>query len=211
MTYGLRFKNNSDVVTLDSEFSRLVVLQSGRYSGGVAFSPVITSEEPPLVFVRPDASVTFQYVTISGSPGNWTGFSYLGGGAGNFFCAAFLSRETASYGLRLRDGTRKLLFDSGTPCAQFTRAITSWSYLGSEQTGQVGVYKTSWTAYSPLNTGDYMLINNIAMDVAGTSTRYAKFYCTWDYSANRVVPFITGVNNSTSGFFVPIVFAKPIS
>lgn len=211
MAYGLEYKNNNDVVTLDSEFSRLVVLQSGRYSGGVAFSPAITTNEPPLVFVRPDASVTFQYVTIGGGPGNWTGFSYIGGGAGKYFCAAFKSRETETYGLRLWDGSTNLLFDSGTPCAQFTRVISSWAYAGSVGTGQLGQYKTSWTAPSPLNTGDYMLINTIGMDVAGASTRYAKLYCVWDYGGNQVVPFIVGVNNSTLGFFVPIAFAKPIS
>ncbi len=210
MSYGLEFKNYDDVVTLDSEFSRLVVLQSGRYTGGAAFSPAITSTEPPLVFVRPDSSVTFQYVTISGSPGNWTGFSYIGGGAGNYFCAAFKSREVATYGLRLWGGSSNLLFDSGTPCAQFTRTITNWTYLGSTSTGQVGVMKSSWTAASPLNTGDYMLINNIGMDVSGASTRFANLYCTWDYSANRIVPFVTGVANSIY-FYIPITFAKPIS
>lgn len=167
--------------------------------------------EPPLVFVRPDATVTFQYVTIAGAPGNWTGFSYVGGGAGKYFCAAFKSRETATYGLRLWDGSSSLLFDSGTPCAQFTRTISSWSLLSHVGTGQPAQYKTSFTATSPLDTGDYMLINTIGMDVAGYSTRFAKLYCTWDYANNRVVPFIVGVNNVTTGFFVPITFAKPIS
>lgn len=209
MAFGLEFTNNNDVVTLDSEFSRLVVLQSGRYSGGAAFSPAITTQEPPLVFVRPDSSTTIQYTTISGSPGNWTGFSFVGGAAGNYFCAAFKSRQVATYGLRLWDGSANLLFDSGTPCAQFTRTITSWSYLGSSSTGQ-GTTRSSWTAYSPLDTGDFVLVNNIGMDVAGSSTRAAKLYCTWDYSSNRIVMYIVGVNNSTY-FFVPVVFAKPIS
>lgn len=209
MSYGLQFTNNSDVVTLDSEFARLVVLQSGRFSGGASFSPAITSVEPPLVFVRPDATMTFQYVTILGSPGAWTGFSYVGGGAGNFFCAAFQSKAIDSYGLRLWDGSSTVVFDSGTPCAQFTRTIVDWTYLGSVPTGQ-GTNQASWTAYSPLNTGDYMLVNNIGMDVLGTATRFAKLYCTWDVANNRIVPFVIGVNNSTS-FFVPITFAKPIA
>jgi hypothetical protein len=209
MGYGLEFKNNGDVVTLDSEFSRLVVLQKGRYSGGATFSPAITTEEPPLVFVRPDASCTFSYVTIGGSPGNWTGFSFIIDGVGSYFVAAFQSKATSEYGLRLWDGTPKLLMDIGTPCAQFTRTITNWTYLGSS-TGAQGTSKSSWTAYSPLDSGDYMLINNIGMDVGGASTRFAKLYCTWDYANNRVVPFIIGVANSVN-FFIPVTFAKPVS
>jgi hypothetical protein len=208
MAFGLEFTNGSNVVTLDSEFSRLVVLQSGRYSGGASFSPAITTEEPPLVFVRPDGTTTFQYTTISGGPGNWTGFSFLSSGAGNYFCAAFKSRALATYGLRLWDGSSNLLFDSATPCAQFTRTITGWTYLGSSSTGQ-GTSKSNWTAYSPLDSGDYMMINNIGMDVAGTSTRGAKLYVVWNYGNNRLEPYIVGVNNSVN-FYVPIVFAKPI-
>lgn len=207
MTYGLQFTNASNVVTLDSEFSRLVVLQSGRYSGSAAFSPAITTQEPPLVFVRPDTSSTFQYATISGTPGNWTGFSFISGGVGSYFCAAFKSRSTASYGLRLWSGSSDLLFDNGTTCAQFTRVISSWIFLGSTTTDQ-GLIRCNFTAASPLDTGDYMLINNIGMDVAGSS-RSSKLYCSWEYNNNRIVLFIIGVTPSTN-FFIPAVFAKPI-
>lgn len=209
MAYGLEFKNDNDVVTLDSEYSRLVVLQSGRYSGGAAFSPAITTQEPPLVFVRPDASATFQYTTISGGPGNWTGFSFIGGGVGSYFCAAFKAREIATYGLRLWDGSTNLLFDSGTPCAQFTRTIMSWTFLGASQTGQ-GLTRGNWTAPSTLSTGDYMLINNIGMDVGGASTRTSKLYCTWEYENDRILMFTIGAAIS-SYFYVPVVFAEPIS
>ncbi|AOE78785.1 hypothetical protein A7318_09385 [Pseudomonas lurida] len=209
MAYGLEFKNNNDVVALDSEFSRLVVLQSGRYSGGATFSPAITTQEPPLVFVRPDASTTFQYTTISGSPGNWTGFSFLGGGVGNYFCAAFKAREVANYGLRLWDGSKNLLFDSGTPCAQFTRTITGWTFLGSSQTGQ-GLTRGNWTAPSSLSSGDYMLVNNIGMDVGGSSTRASKLYCSWEYENDRILMFAIGAAISVY-MFVPVVFAKKVS
>ncbi|MCJ7959162.1 MAG: hypothetical protein MUW57_22130 [Pseudomonas sp.] len=208
MAYGLEFRNNNDVVALDSEFSRLVVLQSGRYSGGATFSPAITTQEPPLVFVRPDASATFQYATISGSPGNWTGFSFIGGGVGNYFAAAFKARQVATYGLRLWDGSANLLFDSGTPCAQFTRTITSWTYLGSSQTDQ-GLTRGNWTGPSSLSSGDYMMINNIGMDVGGSSTRASKLYCAWQYENDRILIYAIGASISTS-MFVPVVFAKKV-
>lgn len=209
MSFGLAFVNNSDVVTLDSEFSRLVVLQSGRYTGGSSFSPVITTEEPPMVFVRPDSNITLQYVTILGTPGNWTGWNYIGGGSGNYFAAAFKSRAVAKFGLRLWDANSNLLFDNGTACAQFTNVVTSYTYAGSVPTGQPGQSRASFTAPATFPNGDYMMINNIGMDVAGTSTRYAKLACTLNLAGN-ITMAITGVNNGTGGFFIPAVFAKPI-
>ena len=83
MSYGVTFTNNSDVVVLDSEFSRLVVLQSGTWANttyiSVVFPRPVTTQEPPLVFVRPDTSVTFSFCLVSGAAGNWTGFTFTCG------------------------------------------------------------------------------------------------------------------------------------
>jgi len=217
MPYGLLFTNNNDVVVLDSEFSRLVALARGSYSGSggasVVFPFAITTQEPPLVFVRPAQSNTLCFCKISGSAGAWTGFSFAGiagvFNSGSWFCAAFQSKETANFGLRLWDGSSKVIFDHGTACAQFTRTLTSWTYLGSSPTGQ-GVSKLSWTAYSPLDAGDYMLINNVAMDVAGLTSRQGNQYAVWEYGNNRLVMQVVGVDISTA-YYTPIVFAKPIS
>lgn len=218
MTFGVQFSNGNDVVVLDSEFARLVVLHKGSWvnggsGSGVSFPSVITSAEPPLVFVRPNQSCTMCFCIVNGSPGAWTGFSFRGvvgqASSGSWFCAAFQSTPTANYGFRLWDGSSKLLFDSGTPCAQFTRTITSWSYLGSSSTGQ-GTTMLSWTAYSPLDTGDYLLLNNIAMDVAGGTSRQGNMYAVWDFSNNRLVMQVVGVDIQTT-LYIPVVFAKPIS
>lgn len=215
--YGLNYVNNADVVTLDSEFSRLVVLAKGSYSGtggaSVSFPFTITSAEPPLVFVRPGQSNTLCFCKISGSPGSWTGFSFTGiagaGTSGSWFSAAFQSSPTATYGMRLWDGSTKLLFDNGTPCAHFTRTITGWTYLGSSSTGQ-GVSRLSWTAASSLASGDYMLLNNIAMDIAGGISRQGNMYAVWEYQNDRLVIQAIGVDLQTS-LYIPVVFAKPVS
>ncbi|MFY0752369.1 hypothetical protein [Pseudomonas sp. NFX5] len=218
MAFGLTYVNSGNVVTLDSEFSRLVVIARGTWSGngsgvGVSFPAVVTTAEPPLVFVRPNQSNTFCFCKVYGSAGAWSGFSFSGvsgqGTSGSWFSAAFKSQETAKFGLRLWDGSSKLLFDNGTPAAQFTRTISGWSYLGAEQTSQ-GVYRLSWTAYSPLNTGDYMLLNNIAMDVAGGTSRQGNMYAVWDYGNNRLVIQVIGVDIQTT-LYTPVVWAKPIS
>ena len=85
MSYGLTFTNNSNVVTLDSEYARLAVIATGRFAptqesglGSVTTFPVpVTSQEPPLAFVRPDtvgAIAGLCRMRLLGGPGNWTGF-----------------------------------------------------------------------------------------------------------------------------------------
>lgn len=212
MAYGLTFRNNSDVVTLDSEFSRLVVLYSARYVGSANFPYPITSAEPPLIFVRPDSYAVFQWIRIIGSPGNWTGWSNSSPGnvAGTYFLAAYQAKETETYGMRLWDGSSKLLFDTGTPCAQLTSVITSWSFLGATNTS-VGRWSFTWATSAPLSSGDYMLINTVAMDLPGTDT-YSKLSCSWDYANNRVVAGLQNIGDYNGGsFFLPLLFARAIS
>jgi len=211
MSYGLTFTNNSDVVTLDSEFARLVVIHKGIYgpSGG-DFPSVITSQEPPLIFVRPSTG-GFQWVSLKGSPGNWTGFiNGASGGSGSFFVAAYESTPTAQYGLRLWDGGAKQLFDNGTPCAQFTDVVTGWAYGGAANPS-VGRWIYTFYASVPLNTGNYMLINNIAMNIPGGDT-FSLLSCYWDYANNRIVAQLQNIGDfNGSSFFLPLMFAKPIS
>ncbi|WLH16523.1 hypothetical protein [Pseudomonas simiae] len=211
MSHGLTFNNNSDVVTLDSEFARLVVIHKGIYGpGGGDFPSVITSQEPPLIFVRPSTG-GFQWVSLKGSPGNWTGFiNGASGGSGSFFVAAYESAPTAKYGLRLWDGDAKQLFDNGTPCAQFTDVVAGWAYGGASNPS-VGRWISTFYAAVPLNTGNYMLINNIAMNIPGGST-FSLLSCFWDYANNRVVAQLQNIGDfNGSSFFLPLMFAKPIS
>jgi hypothetical protein len=211
MSHGLTFNNNSDVVTLDSEFARLVVIHKGIYGpAGGDFPSVITSQEPPLIFVRPSTG-GFQWVSLKGSPGNWTGFiNGASGGSGSFFVAAYESAPTAQYGLRLWDGGAKQLFDNGTPCAQFTDVVAGWAYGGASNPS-VGRWIFTFYASVPLNTGNYMLINNIAMNIPGRDT-FSLLSCYWDYANNRIVAQLQNIGDfNGSSFFLPLMFAKPIS
>ncbi|MCO7039538.1 hypothetical protein NAG83_23835 [Pseudomonas carnis] len=217
MSYGMMFKNGTDVVVLDSEFSRLTTLDKGTWNGTgsgvvVNFAKTITTDEPPLIFVRPDQSNWFCFCLVRGSAGAWTGFSFVGvvgqATTGKWFAAAFKSEPTANYGFRLWDANGKLLFDNGTPCAQFTRTITSWTYLGSVPTGQ-GQSRLTWTGPSSLAGGDYMLLNNIAMDVAGLTSRQGNMYAIWEYNNDRLLIQAVGVDLSTT-LYSPVVFAKQI-
>lgn len=55
MSYGLQVLNDTGAISLDSEYARLCVFHKGSYTTGVSvvFSSVVTTQEPPLVFVRP--------------------------------------------------------------------------------------------------------------------------------------------------------------
>lgn len=210
MSFGLSFKNGNDEVILDSEYSRLVILQKGRYSGAtVTFEKPITSLEPPLIFARPDSSSLFQWVKLTGGPGDYRGWSMRTGGTGSYFVADFQSTPTADFGLRLWNGDSKLIFDNGTPCAQFTRTVTSWTHLSSTNTSP-GRWYMIWTGNSPINNGDYMMLNNIAMDLCGRDT-FSKLICAWDYERNRITIGLQNIGDyREDSLFIPVVFAKQI-
>ncbi|NNB67686.1 hypothetical protein [Pseudomonas fluorescens] len=215
MSFGLSFTNSSDVVTLDSEYSRLVILYYARFGeGGVmgaVFKAPITSQEPPLIFAKPDGNGVFQWVRLLGGPGNWTGFlNESPTTVGTYFLAVYESAPTATFGLRLWDGNSKLLFDNGTPCAQITRFITSWS-LVSYVNPSPGRWIYTWNTDAPLSAGEYMLINNIAYDIPCNDT-YGKLSCSWSYQTNKVSAQVQNIGDlNPNSFFLSLIFAKPIA
>lgn len=204
-SYGLMFKSTSDDrVILDSEFARLVVIYKGRYVGTeedgnsstTYFPASITTQEQPLVFIRPDSAggiIGMSNLEIFGSPGNWTGFRvrifniYTIKPVGRWFVASFVAQPLAAYGVRLRDATQKIIFDSGTPSALFVRSSNNWTYAGSGTTGQ-GLTITYFNSQFNMAEDEYMLINNLTMRAvtiaAGTASRQVA--AMWDYP-NRVL------------------------
>ena len=55
-----------------------------------------------------------------------------------------------------------------------------------------------------------MLLNNIAMDVAGLTSRQGNMYAVWEYALDRLVMQVVGVDISMT-LYNPVVFAKPMS
>ncbi|WP_241678130.1 hypothetical protein [Pseudomonas kitaguniensis] len=54
-----------------------------------------------------------------------------------------------------------------------------------------------------------MMLNNIAMDMAGVVSRQGNMYAIFDYANDRIVIQAVGVD-LPSAFYMPAVFAKPI-
>ena len=55
-----------------------------------------------------------------------------------------------------------------------------------------------------------MLLNNVAMDIAGSTSRQGNLYAIWNYVDDRIVMQAVGVDLQMT-LFIPIIFAKPIS
>ncbi|WP_085696267.1 hypothetical protein [Pseudomonas sp. B26(2017)] len=223
MTYGVQFTNGSGVVTLDSEYSRLVVISSGRYAptgdSGMGsttyFARPVTSQEPPLVFVRPDtvnAVAGLCLMSLIGSAGNWTGFyvrAYSDNTAqpnGRYFVAAFGAQAAADYGMRIWNGSGALLFDSGTPNATFTRAFQNWTYERYDTTDQ-GLYRIYYSVPFDFPENEFMLINTFGMDMNSGSGIARQLYCWWDFPNQKLYALTVALNNPFA-FYLPAVFAK---
>jgi hypothetical protein len=223
MGYGLQFANNSNTVVLDSEFARLCVIESGRYSpnanGGygsiVSFSRVVTSQNAPLVFVRPDTVngiAQLGGMRVLGSSGNWTGF-YVGTfntvgvqPNGRYFVATFGAQPVATYGMRLWSGNSQLLFDSGTASVSFTRSFQNWTFVRYD-TGDQGETRSYYTVDFNFPVNEFLLINNFGMNMCSGGPGGRALYNWWDFSAGKLYAVTIAYVNPIA-FFLPAVFAK---
>lgn len=219
MSYGLTFTNNSNVVTLDSEYARLAVIATGRFAptqesglGSVTTFPVpVTSQEPPLVFVRPDTVGSIAglcRMRLLGGPGNWTGFYVRAYNAisaqpnGRYFVAGFSAQPLATYGMSLWDGSGKLIFNSGTPAALFTRAFQNWTYVRTDN-DQQGLTRNYYSVDFNFPEIEYLLINSFGMGM--TSSR--SLYCWWDFPNQKLYAITVALGNPFA-FWLPALFAK---
>jgi hypothetical protein len=223
MTYGVQFTNNNNVVTLDSEFARLMVISSGRFApteeSGLGsttyFARPVTSQEPPLVFVRPDTVngvAGLCLMRLIGSAGNWTGFYVRAYNAltaqpnGRYFVATFAAQAVAQYGMRLWDGAGKLLFDSGTPNASFTRAFQNWNYVTYDLDTQ-GLTRIYYSVPFDFPQNEFMLLNTFGMPMTSGSGIPRNLYCWWDFPNSKLYAITVAASNPFA-FFLPAVFAK---
>ena len=223
MSYGLQYTNNNNTVVLDSEYARLMVISSGRFApteeSGLGsttyFVRPVTSQEPPLVFVRPDTVggvAGLCLMRLIGSAGNWVGFyvrAYDSNTAqpnGRYFVAAFAAQPVAQYGMRLWGAAGNLLFDSETPNASFTRSFQNWNYVKYDTTAQ-GLTRIYYSVPFNFPQNEFMLINNFGMSMTSGSGIPRNLYCWWDFP-NSTLYAITIAASNPFAFFLPAVFAK---
>lgn len=227
MTFGVQFTNGSNTVVLDSEYARLSVLCSGRYTPNsdsgrgttVVFPAPITTQEPPLVFIKPDATglAGLTLFRATGSAGNWTGFYFYGQGIGStastpngvYFAAAFAATPTAAFGMRIWDASGKLLYDPDTPSALFTRSFQTWTYERSDTDPQ-GSYRNWYKVIDGLPAAnEFVLASNFSMYMVGGNASGRQVSLFWDFSANTLRA-MTGALSNPYNFWLSTIFAKKV-
>ncbi|MGF6669115.1 hypothetical protein [Pseudomonas monsensis] len=217
MSFGFQSINDNAFVQIDSDAPRLCMLTRGSYSGvatAVATFPrAVTSQDPPLVFIRPDQTGLIQVpysVWFTGGPGNWTGFSMNASKvneslSGQYFVAAWATMGTATYGLRLWDPSGVLCYDSGAPAVVVTFAAGNWTYLGAEQltVGQ----RYIWGISKLLGAGEYVSINPFTMTCHNNSSG-GSCALGVDYANSRILMYSLASNAWTDQGHRPFLCAK---
>jgi hypothetical protein len=227
MSFGLQFTNTGGTVVLDSEFARMCVIDSGRFNNNGSgdqrsynyFVRTVTTQEPPLVFVKLDnpnngwAAAVSGYIPL-GSPGAWTGFSV--GSAyvqsptifapGDWFACQFGGMPVAQYGLRIFDGYANVLFDSGTPSATFTRAAQNWVFEKIDQSSTTYLTRYYSTPFS-FTSGEFQMVNQFGMHLINNDNVGRALGSWWDWPNNKLWAITGGFSNPID-FQVPALFAK---
>ena len=212
MTYGLSVTNDVNTISLDSEYARLCVFHKSSYTAnvGINFQNVVTTQEPPLVFVRPQNNGSFIQlgVSLAGGAGAWTGATVTSGQAhaGDIFVAAFSSKPIAPYGLRMWDSSGNQIFDSGTQAVVFTRAVQNWTYTHSQQSGQ-GLIINWYAVQMNYQAGDYLMINNARMPMMAGNNESRTTGLRFDFAASLLRFSVTTVTNPTY-FMLQAIFGK---
>jgi hypothetical protein len=216
MSYGFQSINDNSFVQIDSEAPRLCMLTRGSYSGTTnasgVFARAVTSQDPPLVFVRPDQGVIQVPISVwfTGGPGNWTGFTMKASNvtatlSGQYFAAAWTSMGTAAYGMRLWDQNAALVYDSGAPAVVVTFAAGNWTYLGDEVL-TVG-RRYIWSISRLLGAGEYISLNPFAMNCHNASSGGGCALAV-DYANSRILMYSLATNAWTDQGHRPFLCAK---
>ena len=216
MSYGFQSINDNSFVQIDSEAPRLCMLTKGSYLGTTdasgVFARAVTSQDPPLVFIRPDQGAIQVPISVwfTGGPGNWTGFSMKASVvnaslSGQYFAAAWTSMGTAAYGMRLWDQSAALVYDSGAPAVVVTYAAGNWTYLGDEVL--IVGRRYIWSISRLLGAGQYISLNSFAMNCHNGSSGGGCALAV-DYANSRILMYSLATTAWTDQGHRPFLCAK---
>lgn len=202
--YGIRARNDSNLVQIDNSNKAIRVASSGSFalgrrgagdfimSGGGTFSPAITTAEEPMVFLRSDTGMMVANYRVLGSPGAWTGFTVDGWFGGAFSSLYYTvkwmvgipmasSSASGDYGVRIRNAQAEMTFNSNDNLILLSGGAPSsdrFKVAGSDVvTGPV-----LWSSFQMPWTGsfdDYFLASSLLprfFDGANTYENPAGFF-----------------------------------
>lgn len=192
MTIGIRVRGSAGQLQISDDAPTYMVVGQGAIGqahkelrnppppGGsyycfqeIVFPIVITTIEPPLVFMRFTNMIQVNAFYMMGGPGAWTGF-LLGTGIGinidkyalgdYFIASASVPKSNDPIGIRIRDKlTNEIIFDSGYPLVKFLSYSSSiWLSNSDEdrrwmQAGAGTSMRSCFNASKP--AGAYQLMN----------------------------------------------------
>lgn len=214
--FGLRVRNNNDVLQVSSERPCLSVHDEGVLAIGTAyytvinFNQVCTTTQPPIIFVRAERGSASEQTTfkcgVVGSPGNWTGFRLVNGNTTQInylhWFAAVWAPLTASgnYGMRVRDVNGNICFHSSSQLVKFSRFITSWTRISGDSS--VSTYSSGQT----LAADEYVSISQFHTSSLATYNGAKHIGLTFD--ANNVIKLTAnGLTLANIGYW-PVLLAK---
>lgn len=152
MSYGLSVTNDKGSVIISSEYKVMVFSERGQYritsrhtdavgTATVVFSTSITTTEPPQVFTRyvsglhPSMSV---YISLTGGPGNWTGFNLISAALGGRVTQNFLmdyvvckfsnKNNPQPYGLQINDYQGNPVYSSSDRVVRYNKYAKNWTF-----------------------------------------------------------------------------------
>lgn len=157
MSFGFEAINDNSSVIVSSESRPLVYVSRGQVSitnsvvdrpaSGSAGFPAISTQAPPRVFVRLNSSRHSSmacYITINGSPGNWTSFTIYaaaqGGGTLPLYVVDYVlcvpsggigTDLTSGYGMVLYGEDGQAVFNHTQRIVKFSKFTKTWTYSKS--------------------------------------------------------------------------------
>lgn len=193
MPVGFRVRGSAGQIQIsDASYNYMVTRQGGFDSSNyvlgddhvVAFFKPINSVEPPLIFLRfNSAYVMMGGFSLTGRPGEWTGFSMWlgwvnenGSGiapmpcSGDWFAASTkVEKSNELVGIRIRNGkSGEIVYDSGYPLVKFLSQESNFTPAGRIHHTWL-IYKVGRPARS------FFLANTLA----GSVGKFGKYDEVW--------------------------------
>lgn len=149
--YGFSALNDNSSVIVGSKYKVMVFSERGVFSiksrftdkegqGAVVFVKPILTQEPPQIFVRHVSGVHSSlgvYTTMSGGPGNWTGFvitsAVRNGSSLQNYSMEYVSCKFADqpspelYGINIRDENTRMVFSSADKVVRYSKFAKNWT------------------------------------------------------------------------------------
>lgn len=216
--FGFRARNDGGVIQVSAEHPYLSLHADGSLALGTAYQTVInfptvcTTQQPPLIFVKPTwasqgENLSFKCGVI-GSPGNWTGFRLVNGNTTQvsslLWFAAIWAPLTAAgdYGMRIRDANGNICFHSSSQLIKFSRFITSWTFVSWN------TFVAELTSTVTLASDEYALVSH-CHSYSVVSYGSTNLHIGVRISPSGVIGLTLNGNTAAAGIgYFPVLLAK---